>query len=110
MTRRRLTHSGRLKGRVEFRRSKSRRDAAAWAAECAESRDRMVEGMQRYLVQVWDRLPTDQLQALGFSATDEGLRGEEGLSFLAYMLMDCANLMAVSAMQLRQRRLWEELV
>jgi len=110
MTRRRVEQGGRLRGRVEFRRWKSRRDTAAWVAGCADSRDRMVSGMHRYLMEVWNRLPADQIRALGFSTTDERVRGEEGLSFLAYMLMDCANLMAVSATELRQKRLLGELV
>lgn len=69
------------------------------------TRAEIVEGIHRYAVSRWHQLsPLNQLE-LGFGLPPEEQSQEHALACITWLLMDCVNLTADRAVQVKNRRL-----
>lgn len=70
-----------------------------------DTRALMIETMHGYMVEVWGSLSARQKAGLGFVPTSKESAPEEGMTFLAYVLIDCVNITLDQAASQRRARL-----
>lgn len=100
----RRSKSRRVKGSKFFRRSSIQPRKPAVPMPC-DTRALMIETMHGYMVDVWGTLSARQKAGLGFVPKSTDTAAEEGMTFLAYVLIDCVNLTLDQAARQRRARL-----
>lgn len=73
------------------------------------SREETIRALQRHLLNEWSGLSSSERGALGFAPQSQFSEEEEGLTHIAYLLIDCANRTLDEAVAVRRRRLMDSI-
>jgi hypothetical protein len=82
-----------------------RRVACGISLGAFSSREEAIEAMKCSLIDDWSSLAESDRRTLGFDPASKYSEEEEGLTHLAYILIDCANRTLDDAVAARRRRL-----
>ncbi|MDE1168867.1 MAG: hypothetical protein PW845_26675 [Pseudomonas sp.] len=84
-----------------------RKPAAGFSFADYPSKEQVIEALKDHLISDWHGLGSSARRAVGFKAVSQCSEEEDGLTHLAYLLIDCANRTLDQAVAVRRTRLMD---